>query len=29
MKSEAPHGEVIYEKDEYVIHKIDGEEYKV
>ncbi|KAF2174017.1 hypothetical protein M409DRAFT_35204 [Zasmidium cellare ATCC 36951] len=29
MKSEPPYGEVIYDKDEYVIHKIDGEESKL
>lgn len=29
MKSEPPYGEVIYEQDDFVIHKVDGEEYKV
>ncbi|EME81042.1 uncharacterized protein MYCFIDRAFT_189326 [Pseudocercospora fijiensis CIRAD86] len=29
LKSEAPPGEIIYEKDDYVIHKIDGEEQKL
>ncbi|KXT04036.1 hypothetical protein AC578_4945 [Pseudocercospora eumusae] len=29
LKSEAPPGERIYEKDDYVIHKIDGEEEKL
>lgn len=29
MKSEPPHGEVIYDQDNYAIHKLDGEEHKV
>ncbi|KXT17800.1 hypothetical protein AC579_5320 [Pseudocercospora musae] len=29
LKSKAPPGEMIYEKDDYVIHKIDGEEEKL
>ncbi|CZT14223.1 related to histone acetyltransferase (MysT1) [Ramularia collo-cygni] len=29
MKTEAPPGEVIYEQDDYFIHKIDGEEFKL
>ena len=29
MKSSPPHGEVIYETDEYIIHKLDGEEHKL
>lgn len=28
-KDEQPIGEVVYEKDGYAIHKIDGEEHKV
>lgn len=28
-KDDAPIGEVVYEKDGYAIHKIDGEEHKV
>lgn len=29
MKDEPPPGYMIYEKDDYVIHEIDGEEHKV
>ena len=29
MKDEVPIGDVVYEKDGYAIHKIDGEEHKV
>ena len=29
MKEEAPPGDVIYDKDDYIIHQIDGEEHKV
>ena len=29
LKEEPPPGYVIYEKDDYVIHEIDGEEHKV
>jgi hypothetical protein len=29
MKDEVPLGDVVYEKDGYAIHKIDGEEHKV
>lgn len=29
MKDEAPIGDVVYEKDGYAIHKIDGDEHKV
>lgn len=29
MKDEAPPGEVIYEKDGYAIHELDGEDHKV
>jgi hypothetical protein len=29
MKDEVPIGDVVYEKDGYTIHKIDGEEHKV
>ncbi|KAI5363633.1 putative histone acetyltransferase domain, MYST-type, acyl-CoA N-acyltransferase [Septoria linicola] len=29
MKTEAPHGEVVYEKDNYSIHRLDGEEHKL
>jgi len=28
-KDDAPIGEVVYEKDGYAIHRIDGEEHKV
>jgi hypothetical protein len=28
-KDDQPIGEVVYEKDGYAIHKIDGEEHKV
>ena len=29
MKDDVPIGDVVYEKDGYAIHKIDGEEHKV
>src|ERR1700761_4539820 len=29
LKDEAPPGEVIYEKDGYAIHQLDGEDHKV
>jgi len=29
MQEKPPPGDVIYEKDEFVIHLIDGEEHKV
>ncbi|KAK4613250.1 Histone acetyltransferase KAT8 [Fulvia fulva] len=29
MKSSPPHGEVIYETDEYIIHTLDGAEHKL
>lgn len=29
LKDEVPIGDVVYEKDGYAIHKIDGEEHKV
>ena len=29
MKDEVPIGDVVYEKDGYAIHKIDGDEHKV
>jgi len=29
LKDEPPPGEVIYEKDGYAIHELDGEEHKV
>ncbi|KAK5124423.1 hypothetical protein LTR85_001640 [Meristemomyces frigidus] len=29
LKDEAPPGDLIYEKDDYIIHQIDGEEHKL
>ena len=29
MKDEPPPGDVIYEKDSYAIHQLDGEDHKV